>query len=84
MPQVDQKLNQFGIVRTINTALQGTNMLGSLFGGQSSTSNLGGNGLSRLASEQMVNGIFNIIEDYEQKNKSSMLGAFSGSAGSIK
>lgn len=84
MPKVDEKLNQFGIVRSINTALQGTNMLGSLFGGQSSSTNLGGNGLSRLASEQMVNGIFNIIADYEEKNKSSMLGAFSGSAGSMK
>ncbi|MBW8360349.1 MAG: DUF4197 domain-containing protein [Weeksellaceae bacterium] len=78
MPKVDEKLNEFGIVRTINTALQGTSLLGGLFGNQSSTGNLGSNGLSKLASEQMVNGIFNIIGDYEKKNQSSILGAFNG------
>lgn len=79
MPQVDAKLNEFGIVRSINMALQGTNLLGTLLGNQSS-SNLGSNGLSRLASEQMVNGMFNIIEQHEKQNRASMLGAFSGAA----
>ncbi|MGL6037720.1 MAG: DUF4197 family protein, partial [Soonwooa sp.] len=29
-PEVDKKLNEFGIVKTINTALKGNNILGSL------------------------------------------------------
>lgn len=79
MPKVDEKLSEFGIVRTINTALQGTSLIGSIFGNQSSSSsNLGNNGLSRLASEQMVNGLFNIIEDYEGQNQLTMLNALKG------
>ncbi len=80
MPKVDEKLNEFGIVRTINTALQGSNLLGSILGNQNSSSNLGSGGLSKLASEQMVNGIFYIISDYEKQNQSSILGAFNGAA----
>ncbi|MBB4804912.1 hypothetical protein HNP38_000184 [Chryseobacterium defluvii] len=71
-PKVDEKLNQFGIVKTINTALSGSNLLGSLLGGGKNTVNAGG--LSQLASEQMVNGLFNIIEDYEHQNSKSILG----------
>lgn len=80
MPKVDEKLNEFGIVRSINTALQGTSILGSIFGNQNSGSgsNLGSNGLSRLASEQMVNGLFNIIEDYEGQNQLSILNSLKG------
>ncbi|ROI00139.1 DUF4197 family protein [Chryseobacterium daecheongense] len=71
-PKVDEKLNQYGIVKTINTALSGSNLLGSLLGGNNSTVNAGG--LSQLASEQLVNGMFNIIEDYEHQNSKSLLG----------
>jgi len=71
-PKVDEKLNQYGIVKTINTALSGSNLLGSLLGGNNSSVNSGG--LSRLASEQLVNGLFNIIEDYEHQNSKSLLG----------
>lgn len=77
-PKVDEKLNEFGIVRSINTALQGTSLLGSIFGNQSSSSNLGSNGLTQLASQQMVNGLFNIIEDYENQNQITMLNALKG------
>ncbi|WP_299180597.1 DUF4197 family protein [uncultured Chryseobacterium sp.] len=70
-PKVDEKLNQYGIVKSINTALSGSNLLGSLFGNSSSV-NAGG--LSQLASEQMVNGLFNIIEDYEHQNSKALLG----------
>src|SRR5690606_4925231 len=35
-PKVDEKLNQYGIVKSINTALSGSNLLGSLFGNSSS------------------------------------------------
>ncbi len=72
-PKVDEKLNEYGIVKTINTALSGSNFLGNLLGG-GNTVNAGG--LSQLASEQLVNGLFNIIEDYEHQNSRSLLGPF--------
>lgn len=71
-PKVDEKLNQYGIVKSINTALSGSNLLGSLLGGNNNTVNAGG--LSQLASEQLVNGMFNIIEDYEHQNSKALLG----------
>ncbi|WP_172278955.1 DUF4197 family protein [Chryseobacterium sp. LAM-KRS1] len=71
-PKVDEQLNRYGIVKTINTALAGSNLLGNLLGGNSNTVNSGG--LSKLASEQLVNGLFNIIEDYEIKNSKALLG----------
>ncbi|WP_345987815.1 DUF4197 family protein [Chryseobacterium sp. Chry.R1] len=71
-PKVDEQLNRYGIVKTINTALAGSNFLGNLLGGNSNTVNSGG--LSKLASEQLVNGLFNIIEDYEIKNSQALLG----------
>ncbi|ASK29862.1 hypothetical protein CEY12_06950 [Chryseobacterium sp. T16E-39] len=71
-PKVDEQLNRYGIVKTINTALAGSNFLGNLLGGNNNTVNAGG--LSQLASEQLVNGLFNIIEDYEIKNSKTLLG----------
>ncbi|MBB6370477.1 DUF4197 family protein [Chryseobacterium shigense] len=71
-PKVDEKLNEYGIVKTINTALSGSNLLGSLLGGGGSNVNAGG--LSKLASEQLVNGLFYIIEDYEHQNSKALLG----------
>lgn len=71
-PKVDEQLNRYGIVKTINTALAGSNFLGNLLGGNNNTVNAGG--LSKLASEQLVNGLFNIIEDYEVKNSKALLG----------
>lgn len=73
-PKVDEKLNEYGIVKTINTALAGSNFLGNLLGGNTNTVNAGG--LSQLASEQLVSGLFNIIEDYEHQNSKSLLGPF--------
>ncbi|MDP9961787.1 DUF4197 family protein [Chryseobacterium lathyri] len=71
-PKVDEKLNEYGIAKTINTALSGNNLLGNLLGGN--TSNVNAGGLSKLASEQLVNGLFNIIEDYEHQNSKALLG----------
>jgi len=71
-PKVDEKLNEYGIAKTINTALSGNNLLGSLLGGSNTNVNTGG--LSKLASEQLVNGLFNIIEDYEHQNSKALLG----------
>lgn len=70
MPKVDEKLNQFGLVSSLNMALQGNNMLGSIFGGQNSASLTGG--ISKLASEQMVNGLFKIIDNYEKENSGEL------------
>ncbi|PIE50073.1 MAG: hypothetical protein CSA38_05200 [Flavobacteriales bacterium] len=62
VPKVDEKLNQFGIVKTINTALRGNQ------------NNPATGGISKLASEQIATGLFNIIEKYEKDNKNSILG----------
>lgn len=72
-PRVEQELNKYGIAKTINTALSGSNLLGSILGGTKTSVNAGG--LSTLASEQMVNGLFNIIEDYEIQNSQALLGS---------
>lgn len=74
MPKVDEKLNEFGIVRSINLALQGNNMIGSIFGNQN-TNNIATGGLSKLASEQLVNGLFNIIENHEKQNSGDIFKA---------
>lgn len=76
-PKVDAKLNEFGIVKTLNNALAGSNMLGGLLGGQNSTSSVTG-GISRFASEQMVNGLFNIIQNHEQQNSSAIMNSLRG------
>lgn len=76
-PKVDAKLNEFGIVKTLNQALAGSNILGSILGGQNSSSSVTG-GISRFASEQMVNGLFNIIQNHEQQNSTAILNSLSG------
>ena len=65
-PKVDEKLNEFGIVRAINNVTSANSMLGSLLGkeGSGTTSNF----LSQYATEQMVTGLFYIIQDYEKEN----------------
>ena len=73
-PKVDAKLNEFGFVNTLNNALKGSSILGSLFGNQSQ--NLASNGISQLASEQIVNGLFNIIGNYEEQNANKINQAF--------
>ena len=76
-PKVDAKLNEFGLVSSLNSALQGSNILGSILGTQSSTNSLTG-GISRFASEQMVNGLFNIIESHEQQNATTIMNSLNG------
>ncbi len=73
-PKVDEKLNEFGVVKSINTALQGNNILGSILGSGQNGSTLTTN-LSKLASEQMVNGLFYIVEDYEKQNSQELFKA---------
>lgn len=76
-PKVDAKLNEFGLVSSLNSALSGSNILGTLLGGQNSSSSLTG-GISRFASQQMVNGLFNIIQSHEQQNASTIMNSLSG------
>ena len=45
-----------------------------IFGNQSQ--NLASNGISQLASEQIVNGLFNVIGNYEQQNADKINQAF--------
>lgn len=71
-PKVDAKLNEFGLVNSLNSALSGTNLLGGLFGNQNSTTSVTG-GISRFASQQMVNGLFNIIENHERQNQTAIM-----------
>lgn len=71
-PKVDAKLNEFGLVQSLNSALSGTNLLGSILGGQNSSNKLT-SGLSNFAAQQMVNGLFNIIESHEQQNSTTIL-----------
>lgn len=75
-PKVDEKLNQFGIVKSLNTALAGSNLLGGILGG--GTSNVATSGISKLASEQMVNGLFSLIQNHEQQNSGSILNSIKG------
>ncbi len=75
-PKVDQKLNEFGIIRTLNTALAGNNILGGLFGGQSNTTAT--SGISHFATEQMVNGLFNIIQNHEKNNSTAIFNSLKG------
>ena len=74
-PKVDEKLNQFGIVSSINMALQGSNMLGSILGNKNSNNLSATNSLSTFASEQLVNGLFNIVENYEKQNSQEIYNA---------
>ena len=81
-PKVDEKLNEFGLVQSLNSALSGTNLLGSILGGQSST-NAVTSGLSRFAAQQMVNGLFNIIESHEQQNSNTILNSLNAPSNSL-
>ena len=76
-PKVDAKLNEYGLVSSLNSALQGSNILGNILGGQDSTNSLTG-GISRFASQQMVNGLFNIIENHEQQNATTIMNSLNG------
>ncbi len=74
-PKVDEKLNEFGIVKSLNLALQGNNLLGGLLGTGNQNLNLASGGLSKLASQQMVEGLFKIIENHEAQNSYQLLNA---------
>lgn len=66
-PRVDQELNQYGLSRTINSALQGGNFLNGILENNNSYNTNAGS-LSLLITQQLVNGMFNIIENHEKQN----------------
>ena len=72
LPKVDEKLNQFGIVKSVNTALQGSSILSSILGSDTTSTLSASGGVSKLASEQLVNGLFNIIKDYENTHSADI------------
>lgn len=65
-PEVDKKLNEFGVVQSINSALYGSKILGNILGGKADSNNP--STISNLASQQLVNGLFLLIENYEKQN----------------
>lgn len=75
-PRVEQELNKNGITKTINAALQGNNLLGGILGGNSASSqNVSPTGLSQMLSGFLVDGLFNLVEDYEKQNQSQIINA---------
>lgn len=75
-PRVEQELNKNGITKTINAALQGNNLLGGILGGNTaSNQNVSPTGLSQMLSGFLVDGLFNLVEDYEKQNQSQIINA---------
>lgn len=75
-PRVEQELNKNGITKTINAALQGNNLLGGILGGNTASSqNVSPTGLSQMLSGFLVDGLFNLVEDYEKQNQSQIINA---------
>ena len=70
--QVQEKLNELGILKTLNTALKGNSLLGSLLGGSSGNKDFN---FSQLAAQQITSGMFNILSDHEKSNEKTILGA---------
>lgn len=62
-PKIDEKLNEYGIVKTINSALKGNSLLNSFLGNNNQSTS---GSISNLVTKQMVNGLFGIIENYEK------------------
>lgn len=70
-PEVENRLSQVGILKTLNTAMNGgkvAGLLGTLLGKNQNNEVNGYAPISHLAAEQMVNGFFNVVENYEDKN----------------
>lgn len=72
MPKVDEKLNEFGLVNKLNSVMRGNQLLGNLFGNNNSPAT---DKISELASQQIADGLFILIEEYEKNNKKGIIGA---------
>lgn len=70
LPKVEAEINHYGIAQTINSLMQGLNGLGNLLGKQNNTQKFQ---LSHLATEQLVNGIYFLIEKYENEERKDLL-----------
>ena len=72
-PQVESQLNANGVTSLINNATKDTSVLGALgtiLGNKQSTSTDVSGSISQYASQQIVNGLFEVAKDYEVKNSS--------------
>ena len=69
-PRVEQELNKYGLAKTINTALSGSNILGGLLGGN--RNEVSTSALSSLVSEQIVTGMYNIIRQTEEESSNEI------------
>lgn len=69
-PRVEQELNKYGLAKTINTALSGSNILGGLLGGN--RNEVSTSALSNLVSEQIVTGMYNIIRQTEEESSNEI------------
>jgi len=70
-PQVESQLQSSGITSLIDNASKGTNLLnslGAIFGKKQTTSTDLSSSISQYASEQIINGLFEVSKDYEMKN----------------
>lgn len=71
-PKINEELNKVGLLKTLNAAIGGGNagnILGAILGknsqGQADTTAP----ISQLASQQVVNGLFKLIENYEVNHR---------------
>lgn len=69
--RVDSKLNEYGLVKSLNTALNSSSLSGILSSVTGNTNTSATSGLSQMASEQMVNGLFKIVENYENEKRNN-------------
>lgn len=70
-PTIDQKLNEYPAIRSLNARLSTAGGLGSLLGGllgSTATPQTTQGPLSHLVAEYMTKGLFKVIENYERGN----------------
>ncbi|RQP13292.1 MAG: DUF4197 family protein [Chryseobacterium sp.] len=70
-PQVEAKLNEVGFIKTMNNALGIAGKAGSIFGtGKDQISAT--SPISYLAAKQMVNGLFRVVEQNEERSRTNI------------
>ena len=70
-PEVENELNSSGVTALVNSALNNKtiqNALAMITGNPASTTENGANSIAKYATSQIVNGFFQVAEEYEVKN----------------
>lgn len=70
-PEVENELNSSGVTALVNSALNNKtiqNALAMITGNTASTTENGANSIAKYATSQIVNGFFQVAEEYEVKN----------------